>query len=136
MKEYFQSPVPYVPALLFGAFIFGAMGIAFIPAAEPLKVVFGFICLGILGGFYWLVYVLVRRATVRIVGESIWVRGLMGRLHYIQDVREYSLVLSKDWIGFRRPGSGDIMLEQRRFPKEAWSKLEQELRQLPFVSIV
>lgn len=136
MKEYFQSPMPYLPGLLFGTFIFGAMGITFITATEPLKVVFGFICLSILGGFYWLVYVLVRHATVRIAGESIQVRGLMGRLHYIQNVREYSLVLSNDWIGFRRPGSGDIMLEQRRFPKEAWSKLEQELRQLPFASIV
>jgi hypothetical protein len=116
--------------------MFGAMGISGIAAAKTHTGITGVICLGILGGFCWFLFILVKRPTVRIVGESIEVRGLLGGMHHIKNVREYSLVLANDWIGFRRAGHGDIMLEQRRFPRKVWSELGNELRQLPFAGVV
>ncbi|WP_461518073.1 hypothetical protein [Porticoccus sp.] len=135
MKEFYQSPVTYTPSLLFATFMFGSMGIAAIATASPYMVVIGILFLGGLAGIYWFLFILVRRPTVRVAGHEIYVRGLMGRMHHIANVREYSLVVSKDWMGFRRADRGDIMLEQRRFPKRVWSDLEQELRRLPFANI-
>ena len=111
------------------------MGIAAIAATSLHMVVLGALILGGLAAIYWFLFILVRRPTVRVAGHEIYVRGLMGRMHHIPNVWEYSLVVSKDWIGLRRAGRGDIMLEQRRFPKRVWGDLEQELRRLPFANI-
>jgi len=135
MIEFYQSPVSYLPSVIFATVMFGSLGIAAMAAASPHMVVFGVLILSGLTGIYWFLFILVRRPTVRVAGHEIYVRGLLGRVHHIADVRDYSLVVSKDWMGFRRAGRGDIMLERHRFPKQVWSKLERELRRLPFANI-
>lgn len=135
MREFYQSPVSYLPSVVFATLMFGSMGIAAIAAASLHMVVLGGLILGGLAAIYWFLFILVRRPTVRVAGHEIYVRGLMGRMHHIANVREYSLVVSKDWMGLRRAGRSDIMLEQRRFPKRVWGDLEQELRRLPFANI-
>ena len=116
MREFYQSPVSYLPSVIFATVMFGSLGIAAIATASPHMVVLGASILGGLAGIYWLLFILVRRPTVRVAGHEMYVRGLMGRVHHVADVRDYSLVVGKDWMGFRRAGRGDIMLDQRRFP--------------------
>lgn len=134
-KQYFQSPLRYVVPLVFATFMLGVIGIAGIAAAKPQAVTLGVITLLMLGACYSFIYILTKRPSLRIENNHIAVRGAMGRLYRIDDVREYSLVLASDWVGFRKKGQNDIILEQGRFPKKVWPEMLNELQKLPFANV-
>lgn len=131
MKEYFISPVPFIGPLVFPTFILGALGVGSITTGVAVKVIGGVVCILILVCLYtWAIYQ-VRSPAVKIFGDTVEVRGLSGRRHRVDDVRNYFLVLSSTWIGFRRKGQQDVMIGKSRFSKKTWLQLEDELRKLP-----
>ena len=54
----------------------------------------------------------------------------------VEDVRDYSLVISTDWIAFRRKGQQDVMINEGTFDPAVWKDLLTDLNGLPFKAIL
>lgn len=137
MQTYCRSPLPFIVPLVFGTLTLGGIGIALV-AAKPVRfetVIGGVICLAILACFYWFAVWSISKPAVQIIDNRLEVRGVLGRLYRIKDVNDFELVVSDTWIGFRRKGTQDIMLNKAQFSKRTWLALENHLRQLPFSGV-
>jgi hypothetical protein len=86
-----------------------------------------------LGAVY--VFLKSRGPWLRIIDTTIETkRALGGRA--VVDPREYSLVISTDWIAFRRNGQQDIMVNEGIFDPPVWKELLTDLKSLPFKGII
>lgn len=77
-----------------------------------------------------------RRPAVRISGNRIEALSPISGVNVVEDLREFSLVLSTGWIAFRKQGQQDIMVDEHRFEASVWTDLLSELKRLPFKSVV
>ena len=131
MKNYFVNPVPFIVQSVFMTFIFGVLGFGSLSTGAAEKSLAGMACLLILAMFYWWAVFQVKTPAVRIEGNSVTVRGIYGRTRKIDDVKSCHLVVSNTWVGLRRAGHQDVIIDSGRFSRVTWHNLLEQLRKLP-----
>lgn len=136
MKTHFRSPIPFIVPVASGTLILGALGIGSIASARTETVITGILCFVILSSIYWFTISLVMKPAVIIDDKQLLVSRVFGRKYKIDEIEKYHLVIDRNWIGFRRSGAQDVILDRNRFSKKTWIALESDLRQLPFAEIV
>lgn len=77
-----------------------------------------------------------RGAWLRISETRIETKRAFGGTAVVDDVRDYFLVISTDWVAFRRKGQQDIMVNEGTFDPNVWQELLNDLKALPFKGIV
>lgn len=136
MKEYFVNPAHFIVQSVFMTLVLGALAFGSISTGDPEKIVIGIICFLVLVGIYGWALSQVKRPAIRIEGDSVTVRGVWGRVQKVEDVREWHLVVSNTWIGFRRAGQQDVIIDRGRFSRRMWFDLEARLRALPVAGVI
>lgn len=140
MKEYFANrltlvllvlPIQSIPVLMIGAVAYGSLrtGVGY-------KVITGLIVLALVGALLWWISFPLRKPLVRISDERIEVLNPLGALRTAENPRGYTLVLASDWVGFRRKGHNDIMVEKGRFySRKTWEAFVRDVQKLPFAAM-
>jgi hypothetical protein len=77
-----------------------------------------------------------RGPWLRIQDTRIETKRSLGGRAIVDDVRDYSLVISTDWIAFRRNDQQDIMVNEATFDAEVWKELLNDLKNMPFKAII
>ncbi len=136
MKDYFKNPAPFIVTGIFPTFLLGTLGIGLISTGQLDKLAGGAVCLFMLALFLWWAISQAKTPAVRIHDDVIEIRDLLGGVRRVDDVRTYQLVVSNQWIGFRRAGQQDVMIDKGRFSKKTWRELEDHLRKLPVAGVI
>lgn len=136
MTTFHASPAQYMPALVMGTFVMGAFFFAAIFSGDLGKAVTALIPAAILAGMYWWVWRQTRHPTLQVDQSRLRFRGTLGRDYDIPDIAQYTLVVSTDWVGLRRKGQQDIMIDQNRFTRRTWNELVACLKGLPFEKVI
>ncbi len=76
-----------------------------------------------------------RRPFLVIEPDAVACETVLGREHRIAP-RECKLVLSNDWLGFRRGEANDVALGKAEFRPGEWDRAIGALRGLPFDGVV
>ena len=66
---------------------------------------------------------------------GVYCETLMGD-RYRVDPTDYALVVSNDWLGFRRTGDSDIAIGKHEFRDGEWEHAVEQLKSLPFVQLI
>jgi len=137
MKEYFVSKLWLLAMLiaqLLPLFFLGVMAYASIATGVGYKAIAGFLILALIAAMLWWLTLPAYTPAVRISDSRIEVRGFFG-LRTVEDVNTYTLVLASTWIGFRRKGRNDIIVDKGPFSKSTWESLRTHVQQLPFAHL-
>ncbi|PTU33124.1 hypothetical protein [Stenotrophobium rhamnosiphilum] len=67
---------------------------------------------------------------------EIQTKKFFGGKAVVEDVRNYSLVISTDWIAFRKKGQQDIIVNKAIFDAEVWEELLTDLKSMPFKAVI
>ena len=140
MREYFVHRLWFVLVALplqgLPILMIGVMAYASLRTGVDYKVVTGCLILALVAALLWWVSFPLRKPLVRISGERIEVINPFGAIRTVENPRDYTLVLANDWVGFRRKGHNDIMVEKGRFySKRTWESLVDDIQKLPFAAV-
>ncbi len=67
--------------------------------------------------------------------NEVFCTTLFGQRYTVRP-EDYSLIVSDEWVGFRRHGAGDITLDRQDFRRGQWSVAVEELEALPFATVI
>ena len=59
-----------------------------------------------------------------------------GKINVVKPIESYSLVISIDYLGFRKEGEQDIMVDKKYFNEYEWFELVETLKKLPFKELI
>ena len=98
----------------------------------------GFVLVLVIGLFAFFVRYVRRRLRepfLVIVDGAVECETVTGRRHRVVPA-EHTLLLSNDWLGFRRGEANDIALARAEFRPGDWERAIRALRALPFDGVV
>ncbi len=132
---YHASIMRLIPGLVLVTVVLGAFATAGFSSGERNGFFLAIPSLGALVVFYG--FTIRRYIQPRVLIESDRVLIQRGKSRVIiQELGKYQLVLSRGWLGFRRNGAQDIMLDQADFSARSWGALVADLTALPFASVL
>lgn len=67
--------------------------------------------------------------------RGIYCETMFGKRYSI-DPRQYTLVVSNDWLGFRREGESDIAIGKHEFRAGEWDHAVEQLKSCPFARLI
>ncbi len=109
------------------------VGIGGISAGYTSTVIFGLL---ILLPVIYFAYVFLFKPLLIINGNQIHLLTFFGNYRDIPDLKEFILVISRDFLAFRKVGLNDAMIDKNAFTKHSWSDLVVYLKSLEFKGIV
>lgn len=136
MAEYFPSIRRWLAPLCMATLFFGPISYWGFVTHDREKIIMACITATLLIGMYCLAVFRVRHPVVSVDGNTIRVRGLFFRTRSINDLREYKLVVSEDFIAFRKASEKDVMINKTDFSSPRWDILKNDLKSLPFADII
>lgn len=119
-----------------GTGMLGGLALAAFLSGDLTKAAIGFVPICMLACMYGWVWRQTRHPALQTDGRRVQVRGTLGRDYDIEDIGQYTLVLGSDWVGIRRKGDQDIMIDKNRFSRRDWEHVVTHLRTLPFEQII
>ncbi|MES1944686.1 hypothetical protein PC39_11242 [Salinisphaera sp. PC39] len=131
MTCYYSRGMRVVPTWLFALAILGpAIWACFTSDGITLKVM-GIVFLGLLAVMAWFTYWHISRPIIEVAGDRVAVRGLLRPQRELDDLENYKLVISNDYLAFRPSDGQDITIDRGDFSKRKWQELIKDLRSLP-----
>jgi len=131
--EFWGSKEYKLKAVLFSAMSVGSIVIVSIKLGGVLLAVLGILLLPLVIIFAYPRY---KYPILKIDKNTITTRSLFGKPVVIDDLTQYKLVVSKDFLAFRHNNENDVMLDQENFNKYQYSEVLDYLKALPFNEII
>ena len=68
--------------------------------------------------------------------DQIQITTVFGKRKKIENIHDYKLVISRDFLAFRKEGQNDIMVDRGWFDEKRWKDVQVRLRTLNFNGII
>lgn len=133
MVKYYRNRPRVVIKILGAGFVAIILGVYAIKSSEPASIFFGLVLLGLL---FILFYTGLMHPALAIDGNKITIRASFGKKWNIENLLDYKLVLSTDFLAFRKKGQNDIMVDKDLFSNDEWKIMTDYLKSLSFEEVL
>lgn len=83
--------------------------------------------------YWWKIF---KTPTLSITKDTITLCNQYGKIYVVNPINSYSLVISNDYLAFRKDEQQDVMVNIQFFNKFEWYNLIKFLKDLPFIRII
>ena len=140
MKEYYSNLYLWVFKIIMVTVIFVPVVYCAIKRivvnGDSIIIVMSCIFSALLLAAYYFLYLSIKHPVVVVDGVRILVRDYFLSVSVVEDLHQYKLVVSSDFLAFRKEGQQDIMVNERYFSPKQWGILVNELKSLQFAGVV
>ena len=135
MQAFYPSPRNVVLGVVLCMLFYGLWGFSHMTPDDPVTIIVAFTPPTLILGTFYFLFWWRRRPTLLIDNGSIEVRALFGKARAVAPPSEYTLVVAKTYLAFRKAGQRDIVVFETSFNKETWRRLVRRVRRLPFAAV-
>jgi len=84
----------------------------------------------------FIIYIGLSRPAIIVSDHKILINTFFGKTREVDDLSNYKLVLSNDFLAFRRSGQNDIMIDKGWYKNKQWQDLVIFLKSLSFQEVI
>lgn len=140
MKEYYSNIYRWIIPLTVLTVTLGPLAYFGIKngflSGNSIIIIVSFAVAASLLGVYYFVYFSMKHPVVVISDSEIIVRSYFLEVSTVDNLQQYHLVVSNDFLAFRKQGEQDIMVDRANFSNNKWKNFVKDLKSLKFAGVI
>ena len=133
MKSYYRNKSRVIIGVIGPSFLLVIFSIGFMKIGELWAIFTG---TTLLSPVIFLLYNGLYKPALIVKENAIHFNAIFGKSWRVNNISEYTLVLSNEFLAFRKSGQNDVMVDKKWFKTKQWQDLIIYLKSLAFQGVI